>query len=264
MFELQYEPLIMNEKLKPWEIAVIPWDSESFGFGVSALEPCYDDKQSNQAALLEDALKAYCQDKQVRLITATISSDQHAASLLLQKAGFYFIDLSLSVHYGNLKDISTGSPAGFSLTMATPEEIDVLVEMAGRSFQHGRYHLDDCFPRPLADRRYADWLSRCRDSDNPQQILCARIHDAICGFSVVENKGSKGYMHLHALDSKWRGKKLGTGLILQSLDYLRGLGAETAGTKISSSNLNALNMHSRLNGRFTAADRLLHWHHPEK
>lgn len=264
MFELQYEPLIISEKLKPWEIAVIPWDTESFCFGVSTLNPSYDVSESVESAMVEKALRAYSKIRQVQVITTSIPSEQNATSFLLQRSGFFYIDLSLSIHYDNLKDISTKSPDGLSLSLATSQEVAGLVEMAGCSFQHGRYHQDLCFPRSLADQRYKDWLSRCLKPDSRQQILAAKFHDMICGFSVVERRNSEGYLHLHAIDSKWRGKKLGTGLILQSLEYLHNLGAETAGTKISASNLKALNMHSRLNGRFATANHILHWHRQEK
>jgi ribosomal protein S18 acetylase RimI-like enzyme len=239
MFELQYESLIINEKLKPWDIAVIPWDTETFGFGVATLNPYDIGSQYTDAGSIDEALKVYSKDKQVRVITATIDSEQNETSLLLQRSGFRFIDMSLSVHYDNLKDISTQGPCGLSLA---------------------QYHMDSSIEKSLADQRYNDWISRCLEPESQQQVLAVKFNDEICGFSVIELKGPEGYLHLHALDSKWRGKKLGSGMILESMKYLHDLGAETAGTKISVSNLNALNMHSRLNGRFTTAERLLHWH----
>ena len=58
--------------------------------------------QNIEAALLKKALEAYSKDKQVQLITASIPSEQNATSLLLQKSGFCFIDLSFSIRYCRL------------------------------------------------------------------------------------------------------------------------------------------------------------------
>jgi len=264
MFELQYEPLIINKKQQSWEIAVIPWDTETFGFGVSSLRPFSDGCQREEMALVEKTLKAYSKDKQVLLITASIPIEEKAIFFLLQRAGFRFIDLSLSIRYENLEFFSEQKPSGLSLNPATSEETGILIETAGVSFQHGRYHLDPMVPNSLADQRYRDWLSRCCNLDNPQQVLTLKFHDTICGFSVVECTGSEGYMHLHAIDSKWRGKKLGQSMIIQSLRYLHNSGAKIVGTKISASNLKALNLHSQMDGRFVKVDRLLHWHYQKQ
>lgn len=264
MFRLLYESLIINEKLEPWEIALIPWDTETFGFGVSALNPRYDEIYSVEVISLENALKNYSKGKRVRVVTASIPSQKSTTSLLLQQVGFRFIGLSLQISYENLDDIPAQLTPELSLVPAVCDEIGILADMARVSFRHGRYHLDPCFPASLADQRYKDWVNRAFNSDNPQQILTAKVDGTICGFSVVENKGSMGYMHLHAIDSKWQGKKLGHEMILQSLRYLYKVGAKTVGTKISASNLRAVNMHSRLNGRFIAAEYLLHWHRQER
>lgn len=262
MYELQYEPLIINKSLKPWEISVIPWDTETFGFGVSTLKPCNDIDDYDSDTLIK-ALRAYSEDKKIHLITASIPAKQFRAGLILQKAGFHMIDIALSVRYESRTDFSEEKSQTLYLAPATPDEMDTLVEIAAVSFQHGRYHLDPHFPRALADKRYREWVTRCLEPQNPQQVLTAKTDNTICGFSVVEYKNSEGYLHLNAIDTQWQGKKLGSKMIAQSLHYLENLGAKSVSTKISASNLSAINMHARLNGHFTAAEYLLHWHHKE-
>ncbi|MDH4203069.1 MAG: hypothetical protein OEV87_09250 [Phycisphaerae bacterium] len=260
MFELHYEPFIINDKLKTWEIAVVPWDTETFGFGVSVLNPMYDKDSIGNPVPLKNALEVYSESKRVDMITASIPAMQMKISFLLQTAGFRLIDTALSVRYENLHAYSDKDSTELSLTPVVPSEMEFLVDMAGTSFHHGRYHMDPRLPNALADRRYKDWISRSFDSRNPQQVLTAKVDGAICGFSVVECGDSRGYLHLHAIGSIWQGKKLGHEMISQSLRYLYTLGAKSVGTKISASNLRAINMHARLNGHFVAADRLLHWH----
>jgi translation elongation factor EF-1beta len=261
MFELQYEPLIISENQKPWGIAIVPWDTETFGFGVAFLKPCCDTgDHGNEATAIEKALESFYDVMQAEIITTSVPAEQNEMAFLLQKAGFRFIDLSLSIQYENLKDILAKSSCELSLGPATLGEVEILVEMAGCSFRHGRYHLDPFVPRSLADQRYRDWLNRCLNPENPQRVLAVKHEDTLCGFSVVECRGSVGYLHLHAIDSKWRGKKLGTEMILQSLRHLHDLGSQAVVTKISASNLRAVNIHSRLNGHFITAEYLLHWH----
>jgi hypothetical protein len=264
MFELHFEQFNIREDLVSWEIATVPWDTETFGFDVSLLKPHYDMKfHSNEANALKDALIKYSQNRHVRLIIVSIPSEQFQTCALLQKAGFRVIDTALGVRYENLHEIIKKDSLRLSLSPAVPDEMNILADMAAISFQHGRYHLDPCLPRILADQRYKDWLKRCHHPENPQKILTARVNHTICGFSVVEYNDSRGYLHLHAIDFKWHGQKLGQEMIIQSLRYLYEAGARHAETKISASNLAALNMHSRLQGRFIAAETLLHWHQTE-
>ncbi|MHC5000071.1 MAG: GNAT family N-acetyltransferase [Planctomycetota bacterium] len=263
MFELNYEPFIVSDNLNAWEIAVIPWDTETFGFGVSMLNPLCDEICTDKFTSLKNALEVYSDRKQVDMITASIPAMQVEMSSLLQKAGFRLIDTALSVRYDNLGDLAENNAKRLSLAPVVPSEMEFLIEMAGISFYHGRYHMDPCLPNTLANKRYIDWLNRCLSPDNPQQILAAKIGDTLCGFSVVGCKDSEGYLHLNAIDAKWQGKKLGSEVILQSLRYLYNLGAKSVETKISASNLRAINMHARLNGRFISVDRLMHWHRQE-
>ncbi|MBN1551224.1 GNAT family N-acetyltransferase [bacterium] len=262
MFELLYEPLIISDNLKSWEIAINPWDTETFGFGVSVLKPLFDSLSGDETASFEKALKVYSDRKRTRIIITSIPAEQIEISFFLQRAGFRFIDLSYKIRYETLKYLSIETPANLSLEQALPEELDTLIEMAGRLFQHGRYHQDCFIPKSLADQRYKDWLRRSLKPDNPQQLLTVKFQNSVCGFSIVEYHGTEGYLHLHAIDSKWRGKKLGIGMIVESLRYLHNAGAENVETKISASNLNALNMHSHLNGHFIDVSRILHWHQP--
>lgn len=264
MFELLYEPLIITEDLKPWEIALIPWDTETFGFGVSALKPCYGNKYIHMADSLKEALEAYSKSKGVHLITAAIPAEERATSVFLQGAGFDFIDVTLRVTYENLEDLPMPCNTALSVVPATPDEIEIIADIAGCSFQHGRYHQDIYLSRSLADQRYRDWVLRCLDPENPQEVLAVKFEDAICGFSVVEHAGGEGYLHLHAISSKWQGRRLGFEMILQSLRYLYNSGAKSIDTKISASNLKAVNMHSQLNGRFADVEYLWHWHRKDQ
>lgn len=263
MFELHYTTLLQSEK-QTWEIAVIPWDTETFGLGVASLRGSFENYQSEDALLLEKALERYSENEEIRLVITTIPIGEKATSFFLQRAGFRLIDLSLSISYPNLNHLPEKVPKGISLKPAVSEEIEDLITMAGISFHHGRYHMDPFISEYLANQRYKDWLRRSSDPGNQQQLLTVKYNNTICGFSVVECRESEGYMHLHAIEAKWQGKKLGSGMIIESLRYLRDAGAERAGTKISASNLKALKMHAQLNGQFTAAERLLHWHRCEK
>jgi GNAT superfamily N-acetyltransferase len=261
MFELHYEPLERSENLKRWEIAVIPWDTETFGFGVYVLKARPDAGDiGNEAGALEAALNACAQSRQAPMIIASVPAEQTELSFLLQRAGFNLIDIALGIRYENLDNLCAPPAGNLSLRPAAASEMNTLVEIAGVSFRHGRYHMDPDFSASLADQRYRDWIRRCFDPANPQQILTALSDEAICGFSVVECTGTEGYLNLHAIDPQCQGKKLGTRLIAESLRYLHNRGANSAGTKISASNLQAMNMHFHLKGRFATAERLFHRH----
>jgi len=261
MFELNYEPLFIGDNPVPWTAAVIPWDTETFGFNVSALKPCAEtEARCYEAAALARALEDYSARREVRAITASIPAEHSVTSCLLQNAGFHMVDVALSVRYRNVQAAVADKSPGVQLHPAVPSEWETLARIAQTAFHHGRYHLDPRFDASLADRRYSDWVRRCLEPGSSQQLLTAAVNGQICGFSVVEYKNSGGYLHLHAIESAWQGKKLGPEMILASLKYLSDLGGQNVDTKISASNLRAINMHARLNAVFTAAEYLLHWH----
>jgi ribosomal protein S18 acetylase RimI-like enzyme len=265
IFDLQYESLILHGKRLACDVAAVPWDTETFGFGVATLRlSCGDCLQDNESFTLKEALAAYAERTNTQLVITSIPSDHKADSLAFQSAGFRAIDMALSVSYESLNGVFGQHPVEISLTPMTPEQADSLIELAGGSFQYGRYHRDTSISDVLADERYKDWMRRSLNPNNPQIVLAAMWQGHICGFSVVENTGTEGYLHLHAIDSRWQGKRLGAQMICESLRYLDGMGVETVRTKISAANLRALNMHARLKGRFTNAEQLLHWHWEEQ
>ena len=70
----------------------------------------------------------------------------------------------------------------------------------------------------------------------------------------------EGYLHLIALSPEWRGKGLGVELLDSSLNYLKTRGVELVKSKVSASNMSALNMYSALGAEFMDCEHLLHWH----
>jgi hypothetical protein len=264
MFELNYKPFSISSGMEAWKIALIPWDTETFGFRISDLQTATPEDPTVTATLLRAALGKYCQENQVQLITTTVSKEEKIISRLLQEVGFYFIDLSMTVKYEHLEFISAAGLDGFSLAPATSEEFEILLKLSGTVFKHGRYHQDPLFSRSLADKRYQDWLRRTQCPDSEQLLLTARINRDICGFSIVGYKGSEGYLHLNAIDPRWQGKHAGLRLISQSLAFLREKGATTVFSKISACNLAAVNLHSFLKARFVNPQLLFHRHSANK
>ena len=118
MFELSYESL-GNKELSSWKIALIPWDTETFGFRVSDLQTATSVNSNMTAALLRSTLDRYCRDNQVQLITTAISPDEKMTGFLLQESGFCFVDLAMTVKYEQAVLIPAGEPDGFSLSPLT-------------------------------------------------------------------------------------------------------------------------------------------------
>ncbi len=260
MFNVHFEPLPIKNSQTYWETSIIPWDSETFGFGVGTLQLTSDLMLEDYPSRLTEALKIYSENKKIEIITTSIQSNERNLSYFLQKAGFTVIDQTFSIQYHPLNNADWEPTNELSLTMATPQDINTLLDIAGQVFQHGRYHFDPNIDNHLANQRYKDWLSRSMHPDNSQQVLTAKSNNEICGFSIIESNGDDGYMHLHGIEKSWQGKKLGKELILQSLNYLSKNGSKKVGTKISASNIKAVNLHSKLHGIFVDSHQLLHWH----
>jgi ribosomal protein S18 acetylase RimI-like enzyme len=255
MFELSYESL--DHSPASWKAALVPWDSETFGFNVAVLEA---EKPQTDLSTEElgERVRSYAKARNISMIIASVPGENQPLNLFLQRTGFVHVDIALSIQYS----MSTFQSRAHQIILREAKKEDVLeiADIAERAFTHGRYHLDDKIPENLANRRYRDWVLRTQMEGGSQQLMVAERQGCCCGFSILEHKKSQGYLHLMALDPEWRGKGLGVEIIDLSLDYLKKQGADVVKSKVSASNRVALNMYFALGARFMACDHLLHWH----
>jgi GNAT superfamily N-acetyltransferase len=260
MFERHFE-FVSQDNPGSGKIALIPWDIETFGFGVADFQIDYSHKSQQNCHKIKTQIEKWAKDHDIELIGTTVAAGDNAKLAFVESLGFRYIDTTLSVTYKNVQ--TNRYPASkIELLPADKAALDTVVEICGNAFSNGRYHADKCFPKQLADRRYQDWVRRTLDEGNPQKLLTAAIDGQVCAFSVIQVDGKLGYLQLNAVAPKWQGQKIGYGLIVSSLFYLQKQAVDSVHSKISVSNIRALNLHASLGAKFDDAQVLLHWHAP--
>jgi ribosomal protein S18 acetylase RimI-like enzyme len=260
VFEKSFE-LISKENPAWGQAAILPWDMETFGFPVADFQIDYSPRICKQREEIIKLLKNWAEARKVELIGATVPAGDISRISFIQSLGFSYIETTLSVYYLNVK--SNKYPAScLEVVIAGHEHIEAVVDIAGKAFVTGRYHSDKSFPRHLADKRYRDWVQRAFKNVNNQIVLAGLKDNQVCAFSVIEIKGGEGYLHLNAVDPARQGQKIGLGLVASTLQYFQNQGVDCVRSKISVTNVRALNLHSRLGAGFDNPQVLLHLHLP--
>ncbi len=261
MFEQDFEPLV-EERPGLGRIALIPWDMETFGFGVADFVPGETRSVAQSAPLIARGLERWAREKKVELVGTTLDARDIGGLSLFQSIGFVFIDLTLEVRHADLKTARRPPADGTTIAPATEADLAKAAEICKGIFANGRYHADSRFPQSLADRRYQDWVRRTASPGNPQTLLVVKGQDSIVALAIVEIDGQKGYLHLNAVAPEWQGRGMGVSHIASVLEYLGSRGATRMDSKISAANTAAMSVHARFGARFEKPRVLLHWHAP--
>jgi RimJ/RimL family protein N-acetyltransferase len=256
MFELRYDP-VLGDGFSAGRVAVIPWDTQTFGFPVGIFET--EGEAVGSSAALSEAVDSWAGKNEVELISATLAPDRVEWLYRLQCAGFRYIDTTFRARY-TLERASEASVQTLRLRAASPADLAVIRVMARGAFRHGRYHADVRFPVELADLRYEHWVERAMVSDSSQELLGAWNGETLCGFCVLQTTGDTGDIGLVALGAEHQGQRLGMPLIGAILDYFRGQGVRTVYTTISASNSRIMQTHEKLGARHVDPQVVLHWH----
>lgn len=261
MFQINYEAL-QAERPEWGRIALIPWDAETFGFGVADYQFAAEPARPGSPEELKERLTAWSAARGAELIVANLDAEDPRRLLYFQQAGFVYNDTVLSLCYKRLAPDGHLGPKT-PLVEATAEDEPALLEIAQTAFGHGRYHADARFPRELANRRYRDWLRRSLAPGSSQRVLLAKVGGEIRGFSVVQiGDPSAAYFHLLAVAPAWYGSRVGIGLAAATIRYFAEAGAQRVYSKISAANTRVLNLHAALGARFSDPRISLHWHAP--
>jgi len=261
MFEKHHEPLAYDAPERG-RIALLPWDIETFGFGVADYEIDRSERDRLESSSIQASLEAWARAHDVELVGTQVPASDIAGVHFFGRIGFRTIETTLVVRFDNIQKARRDAPREVVLAPAGEQDLEAILRMAGGTFQQGRYHADVRVPRNLADRRYQDWVRRTGLARNPQILLAARTDAEVCGFSIVEIDGRQGYLHLYAVDPSRKGAGIGLSMIVELLRYFHERGAGTVRSKISAANVASMNTLAFLGGRFLDPRVMMHWHAP--
>lgn len=260
MFEQHYE-LMCKDSPNSGRIALVPWDIETFGFGVADYEVDDPNADPHDSSWFREHLEVWAKAHEVELVGTTVPASDTSKLYFFQSLGFRYIDTALAVRYEHVQDAKYPSTK-VTVRPAEKDELEPVIQICGEAFQNGRYHADERIPRHLANKRYQEWASRTFAAENPQILLVAKIKGQVCAFSIIQFDSKQGYLHLNAVAPRWQGQKIGIGLLSSTMRYFQKKGVDLVLSKISAANTRAMNLHAFLGARFYNPQILLHWHAP--
>ncbi len=252
-FDLNFAPLCADRPAFG-RVALVPWDSETFGFGIADLD--IDIAQTPPAAGdLARTLETWTHEHDVRLVGASVPTTALSYIDTLQNAGFHYLDTTLRITYSGIQSAALPH-SEMTLRPFITSDVPAVLAIAGSAFGHGRYHADPKISNERANQRYQDWVNRVVASGGTQELHVLVVGDQVCAFSVIQIAGPVGHLHLVGVLPGSRGLQL----TLATLRLFQTRGAGIVHSKISATNIAALNSHAQLGAQFHTPAALLHWH----
>ena len=212
-------------------IMLTPWDSKAFGFNTFEIVYASDD-DFNQLVnkIFQEEQKGHY----------TVRVDPLKSKRLLDELGFYYCD-TLIEPYCNFNDLIVHQRDEISLSEVV--DLNLLAETVYGAFSHGRFHRDFKLNRDLADIRYDLWL---RELHQLNQVFGLMFLDELAGFwAYSDNK-----ILLHALNEKYRGKRIAKYFWSIACQRLFEQGFPELISSISTANVAVLNLYLSLGFRF--------------
>jgi hypothetical protein len=243
--------------------ALIPWDSDIFGFPVAQYKIGSDRIEESRTGALSESLHSWLRRNDVALCSCAVPASNAFWKTYLPQQGFQWTDLGLRVTLNGLSKASL-RPARVTLRKAVAGDSDAIGAIAGQAFHHGRYHADPWFPSELADRRYRQWATNALAGSKPGESLYVMGEPGnVQGFYHVTVDDSVADLLLAAVAPKLQGTMLGFDLYLAVLHTLKEIGVRKVESTISAMNTPVMNVYSMLGFRFSAPEVIYHWHVPQ-
>jgi hypothetical protein len=258
-FTLDHHPLLPGTPALG-SVAVIPWDSATFGFTVGDYKLAERGHGTIDADTCCTLLEDWATANNCELISCDVPADHHDRIALLSSLGFVFVDFRLRVTLPQLR--MTTLPGGRIPVRPAEQEDGADIERIARTaFHHGRYHADPRFPGVLADLRYQRWITNAlTDPGLGEVVYVIGPPGSVRGFYHAVVTNGLAHLRLAAVDADSRGGIVGFNLYVGMLEVLREMGARQATGVISTANVEVMNVFGFLGFRFSHPEAEFHWH----
>jgi len=236
---------------------LVPWDSEILGFAVAQISKItIQQKATSQAAkMLSDCFRR----EGVQLVSARLPVSDLQSSMLLELAGFRFVEVTCQPVFSKLNAWPVGEETGIEVVRVTQDVLAVVEDMAGRVFRNERFYVDPRLNPLSSDERYRHWVRSA--FGHPQQSLYALLEkNTIIGFFVTEDQPSgRVYWHLTAIAPEYQGGGYGRRAWKEMMQFHQQAGQTCIATTIVTRNIPVLNLYASLGFRFTQPEMGFHW-----
>lgn len=182
-------------------------------------------------------------------------SDPDPASMRLAAgAGFRFVDARTTL----AAELAEATEAT-SIRLAALDDLPDLRRIAGESHRDTRFYADGGFPTATCDELYRIWIERsCREPEFADAVFAAEQEGHAAGYVTCRLVDGAGEIGLLAVDSRYRGLRLGEQLVRRASSWFREQGARRASVVTQGANVPALRLYQRC-GFYVATVQF--WYH---
>ena len=244
------------------KIAILPWDTEIFGFAVATFAPGDLDAILASGSKFEQCLVTWAADNKVALISCAVPSGGRSWRALLPTLGFAYVDSTLRYTVAKLQ--TTVFPRQHRpVRLATAADQQSVEQICESGFRAGRYHADPRFPLPLARRRYRQWLANefgCLNDSN--RIYVIGEPGAAVAFTHVQIQSTKAYISIGGAAPSVQSGVIPFAMFIGTLEAVRDTGVHRVESKLSAGNTPMINLAAYAGSHFSEPEQVFHWHNP--
>lgn len=193
------------------------------------------------------------------LISCRLPHDRLRESMLLEDAGFRFIEMVYQPEITDLNEIDISDFDALGVSLAEADDMNSVSAIAGRAFGNERFHVDPRIPSHIGDVRYQNWVLQAFQHPR-QRLYVLRDKATVVAFFIVEYlEDGSCYWHLTAVAPEVQGKGYGMRAWRTMMAEARCAGARCVRTSIVARNVRVLNLYARLGFRFLEPSMTFHW-----
>ena len=203
-------------------------------------------------------------------ITAKVHTTNVDACQFLEQHGFRLVDTNVS--FGKKVGTRPQPSARYRMKMefrwAEPADRDAVVDIARRSFQYSRFHLDPVIPNELANEIKASWAGNYFSGERGNEMVVATERGRIIGFAQLVGISERSFtIDLIAVDPNFQRQGAAAGMIhfaetlfIERWPDLHGPRAILVGTQLA--NQTSISMYQNLGFRLFSSKYVFHFHNP--
>lgn len=247
-------------------IQLLPWDTDFFGFktGMAWL----GDLAVTDPAMMTKV--AHAEGYRLVYIFQPISRNLEDSSIpshlsFLEKINARLVDTKV-VYGGFPTETEPATPAmkedNFieGIEEWQPEMgAEKLYELAFQSGEYSRFKLDENFEPGTYKRMYSKWIDNSINGEIAQKILVVRVQNETAGFVTLKIEDQVGRVGLLAVDSSFRGQKIGAKLMQAAMQFTLKEGRRNFRVATQSENKTACAFYEKLGLKVVEAVKVYHW-----
>lgn len=242
----------------PWLSALMQRDAFTLNLEKVSVEVGAGFGKTSTAELLSARLKEVI-SKPV-FITSKVPTSNLFDCRFVEDRGFHLIDTNVLFSKQCAVDEKATNAGTITFRKATPADREDVVEIAGRSFQFSRFHLDPDIPERIANEIKAAWAANYFHGKRGDDMVVATLRGQVIGFAQLLFRKSGAIIDLIAVAPEFQRQGAAAGMIrlAESLAAEQSLETISVGTQIA--NAPSIGFYEYLGFRIVNSSYVFHFH----